>query len=74
MFLYSIYDKRACEFSFPVVLKNDSVAIRWFENSVNQLPAQNYFDYELHEVGAWDSETGITAVNRRVIEVQREEK
>ncbi|QCS36338.1 nonstructural protein [Capybara microvirus Cap3_SP_188] len=74
MFLYSIYDKVASEFSYPIVLKNDCVAIRWFENSVSQLPAQNYFDYELYCLSDWSSEDGILSLCKRKIDVPMEEK
>lgn len=55
-FVYAMYDKIAKD-STVFVAKNDGVALRMFENSVNKIPNTNPNDFELYILGTYCHET-----------------
>lgn len=57
--LYSLYDRVACEHSPQLnSCKNDAVAVRMFEGSINGKSVIDPDDYSLFNVGSFDTETG----------------
>lgn len=59
--LYCIRDRVAMQFGPPQLLRNDAVAIRWFQtviaNTQKQAPVQAS-DYELYLLGFFDEDKG----------------
>lgn len=56
-FLFSIRDRVAMEFGPPTPLKNRAVAVRWFKYQMEAAKV-DIDDYELYEVGLWNSDLG----------------
>lgn len=59
--LYSIFDVKAANFSPPMVFENKLVAIRFFTDelgSPNSRMSKHAEDYDLREIGAFDSDSG----------------
>lgn len=57
--MYNVKDKVSEEFAPPFVAKNDAVALRQFNNLINNLNPQ---DYSLYHIGQYDSDTGLITV------------
>lgn len=56
--LYSVRDKLV-GFTGPIAMKDDKVAIRWFEAFCQQKKQQEYTEakyYELYKIGTFDTE------------------
>lgn len=61
MFLYSIYDRVAGQYSCPLMMDNDNIAKRQFPLICENEPRFKMFpeDLELYKVGAFDGNSGI---------------
>lgn len=62
--MYSVYDKAAQLFLSPAIDVNDDVAMRGFEQMLTVNNSAMQFrpdDYELYQVGTFDSETGFVS-------------
>lgn len=57
MELYSIKDTVSCSFSFPMSLKNQNVAIRYFRSFLDKSEFARA-DYQLFKVGVMNEESG----------------
>lgn len=56
--MYSCYDKKAEQYSFPQNFANHATAIRWFENVVPECEMIKN-DLELVYIGQYDTDNGI---------------
>lgn len=57
MELYSIKDTVSGSFSFPMGLKNQNVAIRYFRNFLDKIDFP-HADYQLFKLGVMNEESG----------------
>lgn len=62
--LYSVYDRKAKQFSMPVAQNNDETAKRWFEYIVSNSDMVAK-DLELYLIGKFDSVSGSIVVYDR---------
>ena len=63
-YLYSIFDSVSCEFSNPVLLKNDDVAKRWFKTqALKGVDPSCVADLRLYYIGEFCLETGVVSDN-----------
>lgn len=59
MFIYSVYDRVAQEYSAPNVCVNDGVAYRQYQGLMAKLPPYAQADYILIRLGEMDMSTGV---------------
>lgn len=72
--LFSVFDKVSSDFAPPFVAKNANVARRFLESSFKRTPELNRNDFELYEMGSFDSETGkIDCLEKPVVAVESSE-
>lgn len=55
--LYVVYDEVAELYTAPLTLKNDNVAMRWFQEKMQK--ASDPTDYKLYKIGEYDENTGL---------------
>lgn len=58
LIMVAIYDKLAKEYGPVNVVKNKAVAVRQFKGEVERMSPSARDDYELVELGEYDTETG----------------
>lgn len=73
--IYSVKDKLA-EFSGPIAVRDEKIALRWFESFCKEKKNAEYTDckyFDLYEIGTFDSESGeITGYPKQEIKLIKE--
>lgn len=62
MDLYSVKDLVSDDFSMPVCMKNDAVAVRWLKRGALASQDADPADYRLYRLGSFDEDTGMITV------------
>lgn len=55
--MYSVYDKVARQYGFPLMARNDDVAMRYYVDGLMKQKVQSS-DFELYCVGTFDDDVG----------------